>query len=143
MPTNTFNLGKDCTVVLIAPTGQQVTLSIVEGFDAKQAVHSLRIRPLNGPPQGADLPDGWNGSFTVERGSSAADDLFSQIEQGYWAGGVFGIGQVFQYVTEVNGSTSTYQFDGVTMHLSDAGSWKADSSVKQTISFFASTRKRV
>jgi hypothetical protein len=143
MPSNTYNLGKDCTVVLIAPTGAQINLSIVESFEAKQTVHSLTVRPLNGPPQFAHLPDGWTGSFMIERASSAADDLFSQIEQGYWAGGSFGTGQVFQYVTEVNGSTSTYQFDGVAMHLSEAGSWKADSSVKQTIQFAASTRKRV
>jgi hypothetical protein len=143
MPTNTFNLGKDCTLVLIAPTGVQTTLSIVEGFEAKQAVHSLRIRPLNGPPQGADLPDGWNGTFTVERASNAADDLFSQMEQNFWAGGIFGVGQIFQYIQEVDQSTSTYQYNNVTMHLSDAGSYKADSSVKQTIAFFASTRTPV
>lgn len=143
MPTNTFNLGKDCTVVCIAPTGSRVDFSIVEGFEAKQQVHNLTIRPLNGPPQAAHLPDGWTGSFMIERASSAADDLFAQIEQGYWSGGTFGIGQVFQYINEVNGSQSTYQFDGVTMHLSETGNWKADSSVKQTVTFYASTRKRV
>ena len=141
MPTSTFNLGKDCTLVLIAPTGQQLDLSIVTGFDAKQQVHKLRIKPLNGPPQGADLPDGWEGSVSIERGSNAADNLFSTLESGYWAGGVMGTGQIFQYITEVNGSQSVYQFNNVTMSLSDSGHWQPDSAVKQTISFFASTRK--
>jgi len=143
MATNTFNLGKDCTLVVIAPTGQRLDLSIVTGFDAKQEVHKLRVKPLNGPPQGADLPNGWDGTFTIERGSSAADDLFSTVETGYWAGGVMGVGQIFQYITEVSGSQSCYQFSGVTMSLSDAGNWQADSAVKQTVSFFASTRKRL
>lgn len=143
MPTNTFNLGKDCSLVVIAPTGQRIDLSIVMDFDAKQQVHQIRIDPLNGPPQGVDVPRGWNGTFGIERATSAADDLFSTLEQGFWAGGVLGNGQIFQYVQEVNGSTSTYQFDGVAMHLSEAGNYKADNSVKQTISFFASTRKRV
>lgn len=143
MPTNVFSLGKDCSLVAIAPTGQRLDLSVVTGFEARQSVHQLRIRPLNGPPQGADIPDGWTGSFEVERGSSAADDLFATIESAFWAGGILGVGQIFQYVNEVNGSQSTYQFDGVTMHLSEAGSWKADSAVKQTVQFFASTRKRV
>jgi hypothetical protein len=143
MATSTFNLGRDSSVVVIAPTGQRIDFSIVTGFDAKQTVHQLRIKPLTGPPQGVDIPDGWTGSFEIERGSSAADDLFSSIEQGFWATGALGIGQIFQYIQEVNGSTSTYQYDGVAMHLSDAGSYKADASVKQTIAFFASTRKRV
>ena len=141
--SNTFNLGKNCQVVLITSTGAQVNLGIVEGFEAKQTAHNLTVRPLNGPPQFMALPDGWTGSFMIERANSVADDLFSQIEQGYWATGVIGFGQVFQYVTELNGSVSTYQFDGVAMHLSEAGSWKADASVKQTIAFTASTRKRV
>ena len=143
MPTTTFNIGRDSSLVLIAPTGQRIDLSIVTGFESKQAVHQLRVRPLTGPPQGADIPDGWNGSFEVERGSSAADDLISTIESGFWAGGTIGTGQVFQYIQEVNGSQSTYQYDGVTLHLSEAGNYKADATVKQTISFFASTRKRV
>ena len=52
-----------------------------------------------------------------------------------------GTGQIFQYITEVNGSQSVYQFNNVTMSLSDSGHWQPDSAVKQTISFFASTRK--
>lgn len=143
MPTNTFNIGRDTSLVLIAPTGARVDLSLVTGFQAKQNVHSLRVRPLTGPTQGADIPDGWDGSFEIERGSSTADDLFAQIESGFWATGTLGIGQIFQYVNEVNGSTSTYQYDGVTMHLSNAGDWKSDATVKETIAFFASTRKRV
>lgn len=142
-PKNTFNLGKNCQVVLIAPSGAQVNLGIVEGFEAKQTAHNLTVRPLNGPPQFMMLPDGWTGSFMIERANSAADDLLSSIEQGYWATGVIGYGQVFQYVLELDGSTSTYQFDGVALHLSEAGNWKADASVKQTVSFTASTRKRV
>jgi hypothetical protein len=140
MPTPTFNLGMDCSVVVISPVGGRVDLSIVEAFNAKQQVHKIRVRPLNGPPQGADVPDGWEGTFSIERGSPAADNLFSQIEAGFWAGGVLNTGQLYQYVDEVGGGTSTYTFNNVTMSLSDAGTWKSDSSVKQTIAFFASTR---
>lgn len=143
MPTNTFSIGLDCQLVVIAPTGQELQLSIVTGFDAKQDVKSVRVQPLNGPPQGANLPGGWNGTFHLARGSSAVDDLFSQMEQGYWAGGIVGTGEIYQYVTETNGSQSTYLFSGVTMHLSEAGSWKQDAEVAETIEFFASTRKRV
>lgn len=143
MATQLFNLGRDVSLVVISPMGGEVQLSIVMGFDAKQETHAIRVRPLNGPTQAADLPDGWNGSIKLDRGSSAVDDLFSQIELGYWAGGNIGTGEVYQYVNEVDGSVSTYLFGGVTMKLSDSGSWKADSTVTQSIDFYASTRKRV
>lgn len=143
MPNQIFNLGRDVSLVVISPLGGTLPLSIVMSFDAKQETHAIRVRPLNGPTQAADLPDGWNGSIKLDRGSSAVDDLFSQIELGYWAGGNIATGEIYQYVSEVDGSTSTYLFGGVTMKLDDAGSWKADSTVTQSISFYASTRKRV
>jgi hypothetical protein len=143
LATSLFSLGKDCTLVLIAPTGARVDLSIVTAFDSKQTVKTIHVDPLNGPPQEAHLPAGWNGTFTIDRASSAAEDLFTQIEQNYWAGGNFGWGQIYQYITERDGSQSTYLYSGVTLYLSESGSWHANDSVKQTITFFASTRKRV
>lgn len=140
MPTNTFNLGKDCQLVLIGPYGT-VQLSIVTGFSSRQTVKTVHVDPLNGPPIEARPPAGWTGSFTVERGSSAVDDLIATIEQGFWAGGILGTGQVYQYIAETDGSTSTYLYSGVSMSLSNAGDWQTDSSVKQTLEFFASTRR--
>lgn len=143
MPTNTFSLGKDCQIVVMAPNGQRIDFSIVTDFDAKQAVHQIRINPLDGPPQGADVPNGWNGTFNMDRGSNAADALVATIEAGFWAGAALGVGQIFQYINEVNGSQSIFSFNNVTMHLSEAGAWRADNNVKQTISFFASTRTQL
>lgn len=144
MPANTFNVGRDCQVVLIAPgTGQRVDLEIVSGFTARQDTTKVRIGPLNGPPIGADLPNGWQGTFDIERGNSNADDLIYQIESGYWNAGLIGVGTLYQYVQEVNGSTSTYEFSNVALSLDDAGAYHGDASVKQRISFFASVRNRV
>jgi hypothetical protein len=52
-------------------------------------------------------------------------------------------GTVYQYVTEVDGSTSTYQYSGVVFKLVNAGSWKGDASVKQKLEFFATKRQRI
>src|SRR3954467_15304539 len=50
-------------------------------------------------------------------------------------------GTMYQYVTETDGSTSTYQYDGVIFRFSNAGTWKGDSSVKQKLEFFAVRRR--
>ena len=50
---------------------------------------------------------------------------------------------LYQYVTEPDGSTSTYQFDNAVFKLVQAGSWRGDAAVKQRLEFFAARRKRL
>lgn len=141
--TRTFSLGRDTSLVVISPLGTELSIPYVTQFDAKQETHRVTIRPLNGPPQAVDIPDGWNISIHVERASSAVDDLFAAIELGYWAGGIIGTGEVYVYISEPDGSTSTWLYSGVTMKLTDAGTFKIDSAVTQTIDAYAVSRKRV
>ena len=104
---------------------------------------SVRLDRLDGVPMGAELPKGWEGSFEVERGTSAVDDFIAVSEQTYLNQGSLPAGTVYQYVTEVDGSTSTYQFSGVVFKLVNAGIWKGDSTVKQKLEFFATQRQRI
>jgi hypothetical protein len=92
---------------------------------------------------GAELPKGWEGSFEVERGTSAADDFIAAAEQAFFTQGSMPAGTLYQYVNEVDGSTSTYQYSGVVFKLVNAGSWKGDASVKQKLEFFATQRQRI
>ena len=62
---------------------------------------------------GTELPKGWEGSFELERGSSAVDDFIAAAEQQYFNGTSLAAGTMYQYVTETDGSTSTYQYDNV------------------------------
>jgi hypothetical protein len=50
---------------------------------------------------------------------------------------------MYQYINEVDGSVSTYQFDSVVFKLASAGLWKGDQAVKQKLEFFAARRQRV
>jgi hypothetical protein len=47
--------------------------------------------------------------FTLDRGSSAADDFIAEIEAANLAGTSIGAGTLYRYVNELDGSTSTYQ----------------------------------
>jgi hypothetical protein len=140
MPTATFSLGKDVSVVVIAPNGQRLDLSIVTEFTARQTIQNVKIMPLNGPPQAYHLPSGWEGTITIDRANGIADRAFAEIERQFWAGGSFGTGTIYQFVTERDGSQAGFQYNNATMHLAETGDWKAESQVRQTVSFFASTR---
>jgi hypothetical protein len=137
-----FNVGRDCQLVLIGPFGR-IDFKHVTNFTVKQVVDKVRVKPLNGPRLARDLPGGWDGTFVIERANSAADDLASVIETAFWSGAAIPPGVLFQNVNEVDGSVSTYQHDGVTVNLSDGGSYQQEQSVKQTVEWSAARRRRI
>jgi hypothetical protein len=142
MASNNFSVGRDCQLVVMGPYGR-VDLTHVTGFESRQLTASVRIDRIDGVQMGAELPKGWEGLFELERGSSAVDDFIARVEDAYHAGSSVPAGSLYQYVTEADGSVSTYQFDGVVFKLAQAGSWRGDASVKQKLEFFASRRRRV
>ncbi len=142
MPFNTFTVGSDCQIVVMGPFGR-VDLAHVTGFEAQQVTQPLRVDRLDGVQLAAELPKGWNGSFQLDRGSSAADDFIAQIEAAYHNGQTINGGTLYQYVNEPNGSTSTYQFNNVVFKLTSAGLYKGDAPVAQKLDFYASSRTRV
>lgn len=149
MPANSFSTGRDCQLVVIGPSGAsgqagtRVDLTHVTGFESRQLTHPIRIDRLDGTQLAAELPKGWDGHFDIERGSSAADDFINELEQAWLVDGLLEGGTLYQYVTEVDGSVSTFQFNGAVFKMSSAGQWKGDASVRQRLEFFASSRTRV
>ena len=140
MTLTAFSIGRDTQLVVMGPNGR-VDISHVTGFESRQLTSPVRISRLDGTQLGAELPKGWEGSFEVERGTSALDDFISTIEQNFYNSGGTQSGTMYQYITETDGSVSTYQFDGMVFKLASAGAWKGDASVKQKLEFYA-TRKR-
>jgi hypothetical protein len=142
MSINAFSIGRDSQLVVVGPHGR-LDLSYVSGFEAHQLTRSVRVSRLDGVEMGTELPKGWEGSFELERGSSAVEDFIAAMEQDYFDGSLAATSTMYQYISETDGSTSTYQFDGTTFRLASAGHWKGDSSVKQKLEFFSSRRRRI
>jgi hypothetical protein len=142
MALTAFSIGRDTQLVVMGPAGR-VDLSHVTAFESHQITTPVRVSRLDGTHLAAELPKGWEGSFEVERGTPALDDFVSGIEQSYFNGGGGDAGTMYQYITEVDSSISTYQFDGVVFKLASAGVWKGDSSVKQKLEFYATRKRRI
>jgi hypothetical protein len=139
MSGSMFSVGRDTQVVVLGAYGR-VDLAHVTGFEARQVTSSVRISRIDGSQLGAELPKGWEGQFDLERGNSAADDFIAQLESDYLNGQTPATGTMYQYITEADGSTSTYQHNNVVFKLASAGTWRGDQSVKQRLEFFASSR---
>jgi hypothetical protein len=142
MAISAFSVGRDTQLVIIAPSGR-IDLAHVTAFDSRQITQPLRVNRLDGNQIGMELPKGWEGSFELERGDSVVEDFIASTEQAYFGGSISGTSAMYQYVSEVDGSMTTYQFDSVVFHLSNAGQWKGDSAVRQKLEFFASRRRRI
>jgi len=139
MSGSMFNVGRDTQVVVLGAYGR-VDLAHVTGFEARQVTASVRMARIDGTQLGAELPKGWEGQFTLERGNSAVEDFIAQLESDYYNGQTPAAGTLYQYITESDGSTSTYQYNNVVFKLASAGLWKGDTSVTQRLEFFGSTR---
>lgn len=145
MPLNSFNVGSDCRVVVQHPLapGGQLDLGDVTNFRSEQQTKALKYTRLDGQTKLGAYPAGWSGSFQIERTDHAIDDFICTLEQAILNNQSPGAGTVYQYVTEIDGSTSTYQYFGVAFKLADAGTYAGAETVKQTLNFEASTRVRV
>jgi len=137
-----FNVGRDCTVVLIGPFGR-VQLDNVTGFNAHQLTAPIKVDRLDGVQLDAELPKGWAGTINLERASNALDTLFAQAEQAWINGGNYQLSTIYQYVTETNGSTTTFAYDNVAMKLADAGNYRSDATVPQVLDWTANRRRIV
>jgi len=142
MSLTAFSIGKDTQLVVMGPNGR-VDLSHVTAFESRQLTQSVRVSRIDGVQLGAELPRGWEGSFEIERGNSVLDDFMSASEQQHFDGQLSPPATMYQYVTETDGSVSTYQYDGAVFRFANAGIWKGDAAVKQKLEFFASRRRRV
>ena len=142
MSFTAFSVGRDTQLVVMGPNGR-VNLEHVTAFESRQLTQSVRVSRLDGSQLGTELPKGWEGSFELERGNSVVEDFVAATEQTYFNGGSAGSNTMYQYISETDGSTSTYQYDGGTFNLVNAGTWKGESSVKQKLEFFGIRRRRI
>jgi hypothetical protein len=138
-----FNIGRDVQIVLMMGALGRLDLQKVSDFSSKPVTNTVQIKPLNEPGIGRYLPSHWEGEISMDRANSVADDAMATLEAAFWNGLRLPTGTMYTYVNEVDGSVSTYQYDEVSITLSDAGSASADAPLKQTIAWMARRRRKV
>lgn len=142
MPLNDFSIGRDVSLDIMTPSGP-LRLNKITGFTAKQDITDHKVKGLDGITTHLRFPDGWAGSFDIERMDSSLDDYFATIEANYYAGLNEKTCTILETVSEPTGATTQYRFERVLLKYDDAGDWKGDSSVKQKVSFVAARRVKV
>lgn len=143
MPFGAYSVGRDVTLTLYGQLGGVVNLNQVTEFESSQDTHAIQIKSLDGVVKHLQLPNGWKGKFELTRASDEIDSHFAQLESSYYAGQNVGYATITETITNPDGSSSQYQYTGVMLKLANAGQWKGDSEVKQSLEFVASKRLKV
>lgn len=142
MSLNGYSVGKDIALDIIGAQGP-LRFSQIISFMSKPDTTDQKIKGLDGITRHLRFPDGWSGSFEIERQDSTVDDYFSQIEANYYAGLNEIPVTITETITEVNGSVSQYRYLQVILVLEDAGNFKGDASVHQKVRFMSARRVKV
>jgi len=142
MPINGYSVGRDYTLVIQTATGP-LQLNKITGFKKKQEVTDVRVKRIDGITDHVRFPDGWSGSFDVERQDASVDNYIAQVEAGYYSGINEQPCQIYETIQEANGAVSQFRMDGVLLTLADGGNVAGDATVKQSLSFVASRRIKV
>jgi len=142
MPINSYTVGRDLSLDIIGPNGP-LSFSQITGFTSKPDITDQKIKGLDGITRHLRFPDGWSGSFDIERQNSVLDDYWAQLEANYYAGLNELPVTITETIQEVNGSISQYRYLQVLLTIDDAGSYKGDASVHQKMRFVAARRVKV
>ena len=142
---NDFSTGRQCRIVILHPLAREgrLDLSIVTEFDAKPKFKDIKVDGLDGVNRAKFQPEGWDVTISLDRANAVADDFCGSLEAASYDSGNVVSAVLYQYITETDGSLTTYQFEGLALKMEDAGSWKADSAVKQKMMGHATRRRRI
>jgi len=142
MPVNDFSVGKDVSLTIVTSYGTTV-FSGLTNFTADPMTTDLKSKGIDGTPRFGFIPDGWKGSFTLDRLDPSVDNYWAQVEADYFAGKNIKAGSISEIITEADGSITEWKYTGVILRLERAGDWGGDKKVEQTISFEAAFKKRI
>jgi hypothetical protein len=142
MPVNGFSVGKDVSFTVTTATGNLSVVGLTS-FSAKPMFTDIKSKRLDGMTYFGEIPDGWNGTFKLDRTSPAVDTFFAALEAAYYAGTNTPAGTIQEVILEADGTTTTWQYTGVVLKLEDSGDWKGGARVEQTFAFNATTKTQV
>jgi hypothetical protein len=142
MPLNGYTMGLDVSVDINADSGP-LRLSVVTKFTADPVIGGLSVTPLNGQKDELEYPNGWKGTISLERKDSTADDYQAKWEDDYFNGVVRAAATITETINETDGSTSTYRYTNVYLHLSKGGDKAGDKTVQQEFTWTARRRLKV
>lgn len=144
MPINSQSIGKDVSIDILTARGPlNVPAAAITNFTSQAQTSTESRKGLDGKTRNAVFPDGWQGTFEVDRMSDALDAYWASYEEDYHNGVNLLAGTITETIREPDGSISQYRYTGVVLNFTSAGGKQANQVIKQTLTFMASRRLKV
>jgi hypothetical protein len=140
MPVAGFTIGRDVSIKINMPQGP-VKFSNITKFTKQQISTGIESKGLDGTDRFGEIPSGWQGTIEVDRANGNLDRAFAYLEGLYYSGKNVPGSTITEVITEVDGSTTTFRFTGVSFKFDNAGDAAGDQKVTQTFSWKGSRRK--
>lgn len=142
MPVNNFTVGRDVTLTVMTSKGQ-LTFAGLTDFTADPVTTDLKSKRFNGRVVHGIIPDGWKGSFKLDRVDSTVDDWWAQLEADYFNGVNQTSGTILETIQEASGAVTQWRYTGVILKLEKGGDKGGDKKTEQTVGFTADGRDKV
>ncbi|QEL18716.1 hypothetical protein [Limnoglobus roseus] len=142
MPINDFSVGKDVSLTVVTSYGTMKFAGLTD-FSADPMTTDLKSKALDGTPRFGFIPDGYKGSFKLDRMDPTVDNYWAQVEADYYAGKNQKAGTISEIITEADGSITEWRYTGVILRLEKSGDWGGDKKVEQSITFEAAKKIKV
>jgi hypothetical protein len=120
-----------------------LTMTGLTDFTADPMTTDIRSKLIDGTPLFGFIPDGYKGSFKMDRLNPNMDNYWAQVEADYFAGKNNLAGTITEIIQEADGSTTEWRYDGVVLRLEKSGDWGGDKKVEQMVSFEAAHKVKV
>jgi len=141
MPTADFNIGKDVSLDIIDPVSGPLRFGIRTRFEATPQYDEISSKALDGNLRTASVPNGHRLVFGLDRADRRLDDYFSQKEENYFNGVVDPLVSVTVTIRELDGSVSTWRYTGVSLRLTNGGTWAGNATA--TMAMEGTARRKV
>ncbi|MCE9565846.1 MAG: hypothetical protein K8U57_27795 [Planctomycetes bacterium] len=142
MPFNNFSVGKDVSLTVVTSYGTLKFAGLTD-FSADPMTTDLKTKLLDGTPKFGFIPDGYKGSFKLDRLDATVDNYWAQVEADYYGGKNIQAGIINEIITEADGSITQWRYDGVVLRLEKSGDWGGDKKVEQSVTFQAARKIKV
>jgi hypothetical protein len=144
MPNNSQSIGKDVSLDIYTSRGPlSIPAAAITNFTSQPTTSTTSSKGLDGVTRNAVYPDGWQGTFEIDRLNDVVDSFWAQYEADYYNGVNLTAGTITETIAEPDGSVSQYRYTGVVLNFTNAGSRQGNQLIKQTLSFMASRRLKV
>lgn len=134
-------IGREVTVEIVTPEGNLVIPpDAITAFTFRSNTNDLERRPLNRPRQRDRHPDGYEGSFSIDRTGPEVERWWAQVEADFNRGLRQQRGIILDSTREIDGSVTEFRFEECVFTLTEFGERTANGYISMTIEFTAEGR---